>query len=62
MPRRCYIDHAEAACTGEARYEARLTWTEAPVMLLCEGCAADEREHGDVIWIRSLDSASPQAS
>lgn len=50
---RCYVDRPDESCWGEARYEARLTWTEG-VMHLCEDCAAAERERGDVLQIRSL--------
>jgi len=54
VKRRCYIEHGDGwACTNQARYEARLTWT-AGLMLLCEDHAAQERAHGDVIEIRTI--------
>jgi hypothetical protein len=38
-----------------ALYEARLDWDATPVVLLCEVCAAWEREVASVIWIRTFD-------
>jgi hypothetical protein len=49
VTRRCYsCDHAQAA------YEAHLDHDTTPIVLLCDACAAWEREAGSVIWIRTL--------
>jgi hypothetical protein len=52
---RCYIDEADTACADPAAYVASLNWT-AGLMLLCEAHARAERDHGDVLWIRSIPS------
>lgn len=54
---RCYEEAwatGEGACPNQARYRAKLDWTEGP-MALCEEHAILEREWGAVIEIYSLD-------
>lgn len=54
---RCYqprLGSDEGACTHPARYVARVTWTFGELHL-CEDHAQQERAHGDVISIRTLE-------
>lgn len=58
---RCCIDYADGtACETEARYVARLNWTNG-LMFLCPEHAMLERAHGDVVEIKSLRFSYPPA-